>query len=47
MTTGYIYGANLSGAYIYGANLSGALRLSTDPPIPSWKVVDGRLQREQ
>lgn len=39
-------GANLRGAEVIGADLTGARRYPSDPPIPGWVVVDGRLHRE-
>ena len=38
-------GANLTGADLTGANLTGARRDPSDPAIPGWAVVDGRLTR--
>lgn len=38
-------GARLHGADASGAHLHGALRHPTDPDIPGWSVVNGRLVR--
>ena len=46
-----LYGADLSyadlrGATLIDANLRGVLRKDTDPPIPGWTVLWGRLHSE-
>lgn len=32
-------------ADLRGADFTGAYRSSSDPPIPGWRLVDGRLER--
>lgn len=49
-----LWGANLEGAHLEGANLKetvlngtnleGAWREAQDPPVPGWRVVEGRLR---
>ena len=43
----YLYGADLCGANLSGADLSGAWRFETDPEVPGWKLVEGRLRRAE
>ena len=38
-------GADLTGADLAGADLAGARRAPSDPSIPGWIVVDGRLAK--
>ena len=39
--------ADLWGADLRGANLRGADRSSDHPPVPGWRVVDGRLEADR
>jgi len=43
LTGADLTGADLTGADLAGANLTGARRDPSDPAIPGWIVVDGRL----
>ena len=43
LTCANLRGANFIGANLRGANLRGADRLTTDPPVPGWRVADGLM----
>jgi uncharacterized protein YjbI with pentapeptide repeats len=42
-----LWRADLGGADLRGANLRGAYRYDSDPKIEGWKVVDGKMVKEQ
>ena len=37
--------ADLHGADLAGVDLTGVYRNSDDPPVPGWRVVDGRMTK--
>ena len=40
-------GANLGGAYLRGADLRGAWRFEEDHAVAGWRIVNGRLRRDE